>query len=88
MEMARRLRHVMASRGWPKAGAATSLYLHKRYEPVLLYDEIDLLPQEPDVPIHYPPPSIPKKGLGEIFEMSSAIHGTHGAETPGRRMNA
>ena len=89
MEMARRLRHVMASRGWPKAGPLRPFTSTNATSPSFsLHDEIDLLPQETDVPIQNPPPPIPKKGLGEILEMSAAIYGAHDTEAPGQRMNA
>ena len=58
--------------------ATPPFHLNEGNEPVLFYDEIDLLPHEADIPVHHPPTPVTKKSLSEILEMSSAIHSIHG----------
>ena len=56
-------------------GPATTFYLHKRDESILLHHEVDLLAEKTNITIEDPPTPLLQEGLGQRFAATSGIQG-------------
>ena len=65
-------------------GPATTFYLYKRDESILLHYEVDLLAEKTNITIEDPPTPLPQEGLGQRFEMTTATYGVHRLAWPER----
>ncbi len=58
-------------------GPATTFYLHKRDESILLHHEVDLLAEKTNITIEDPPTPLLQEGLSQRFETTPATYGIH-----------